>query len=50
MLNINKTADGSSLNLNLEGRLDTATSPQLEEELKRSLEGVSKLLFDLEGL
>ena len=50
MLNIKKTADGSALNVALEGRLDTSTSPQLEEELKGSLDGVTSLIFDLEKL
>ena len=50
MLNIKKSADGSTLNVALEGRLDTSTSPQLEEELKGSLDGVTSLVFDLEKL
>ena len=50
MLTIKKTADGSTLNVALEGRLDTSTSPQLEEELKGSLDGVTSLVFGLEKL
>ena len=50
MLNIKKTADGSALHLALEGRLDTTTSPQLEAELKDSLDGVSALTFDFAAL
>ncbi len=50
MLNITKTAEGSALNIALEGRLDTTTSPQLEEEMKASLDGVTALVLDLEGL
>ena len=34
----------------LEGRLDTTTAPQLEEELKNSLDGVKELTFDLSAL
>ena len=30
--------------------MDTTTAPQLEEELKTSLDGVSDLFFDLESL
>ena len=30
----------------LEGRLDTVTAPQLENELKASLEGISELVID----
>ena len=50
MLNIEKKTDGSSLNIALEGRLDTMTSPQLEETLKDSLDGVTSLIMDFEKL
>ena len=50
MLKIKKTLDGSALSLELKGRLDTTSSPQLEEELKNSLDGVTSLLFDLKDL
>ncbi|MBQ9323657.1 MAG: STAS domain-containing protein [Clostridia bacterium] len=50
MLNIRKTTDGSALTVAVAGRLDTTTSPQLEEELKSSLDGISTLTFDMEGL
>ncbi len=50
MLNIEKKTDGSSLNIALEGRLDTMTSPQLEETLKDSLDGVTSLVMDFEKL
>ena len=49
-VNINKTVNGNELKVALEGRLDTATSPALEAELKNSLEGVEKLVFDFAGL
>jgi anti-sigma B factor antagonist len=49
-MNISKKQDGNNLTINLEGRLDTTTAPQLEEELKTSLDGVSDLFFDLESL
>ena len=47
MLNINKTANGSDLTVALEGRLDTTTAPQLEEELKSALDGVTNLVIDI---
>ncbi len=50
MLNIKKTLDGSKLTVALEGRLDTSTAPQLEEDLKSSIGGVSELLMDFSGL
>lgn len=49
-VNINKTVNGNELKVALEGRLDTATSPALEAELKNSLEGVEKLVFDFAWL
>ena len=50
MLNIKKEADGSKLTMNLEGRLDTTTAPQLEGELKSSLDGVKELEIDIAAL
>jgi anti-sigma B factor antagonist len=50
MLNIEKKTDGSSVNIALEGRLDTMTSPQLESTLKDSLDGVTSLVLDFEKL
>ena len=49
-MTIQKTRNGSELILSLEGRLDTLTAPELEKELKDSLEGVKTLVFDLEKL
>ena len=41
MLNINKNLEGEKLTIALEGRLDTVTAPELEAELKDSLEPVN---------
>ncbi len=49
-MTIDKKLNGTSLVIALEGRLDTMTSPQLEEELKTSLEGITDLTFDFEKL
>ena len=49
-MTITKTADGSALTIALEGRLDTATAPVLEKELKDALNGVTDLTFDFEKL
>ncbi|MBS6762798.1 MAG: STAS domain-containing protein [Clostridium sp.] len=49
-MTINKTEDGSTLVLALEGRLDTTTAPELEAVLKESLNGVGALVLDMEGL
>lgn len=49
-MTINKTALDNALTIALEGRLDTVTSPQLEAELKSSLNSVSELVFDFAQL
>ncbi|MCR5776808.1 MAG: STAS domain-containing protein [Lachnospiraceae bacterium] len=50
MLNINKSADNGILTFTLEGRLDTTTAPQLEEEIKGSVAGITELYFDVNSL
>lgn len=50
MLNIAKIENGSELTLNLEGRLDTMSAPQLEKELRMSINGVKTLIFDMKAL
>lgn len=49
-MTIEKTINGNELVVAVTGRLDTATSPQLESELKDSLEGISCLVLDFAGL
>ena len=49
-MTITTTRNGSALTLQLEGRLDTTTSPQLEAELSASLNGVTQLTLDLQQL
>ena len=49
-MTITKTSTGSALNLALEGRLDTTTAPQLEAEMKSSIDGVTELVMDFEKL
>lgn len=49
-MNIEKKANENELMLNVTGRLDTATAPQLEAELKRSIDGVTSLIFDFSQL
>ena len=50
MLNINKTVGNGKAAFALEGRLDTVTAPELEQALKESLDGVSELSLDFQGL
>ena len=49
-MNISKTVSGTVLNISLEGRLDTPTAPQLEAELKQSMEGITQLELDFDKL
>lgn len=49
-MTISKTLEGNTLTLALEGRLDTTTSPDLEEALGASLDGVTQLVFDFTRL
>ena len=49
-MKINKKAEGSKLTIALEGRLDTTTAPQLEEELAANLDGVTDLVFEISSL
>ena len=49
-MNITKKQNGTALEIALEGRLDTTTAPELEKELKESLNGVTALELNLEKL
>ena len=49
-MNIQKALSGAALTVALEGRLDKTTAPKLEEELRGSVDGVSRLVFDLAKL
>lgn len=45
-MTIDKNVNGSELTMKLTGRLDTTTAPMLEADLKQSISGVEKLIFD----
>ena len=49
-MTIEKKMNGNELVIALEGRLDTMTAPELEAELKRSLDGVESLTIDFSKL
>lgn len=49
-MEIVKNVEGNTLKIALVGRLDTTTAPQLEAELKTSLNDVTELVFDLTKL
>lgn len=49
-LTVNKISDGDKLTLELTGALDANTAHDLEKFLKKSLDGVSALVFDMTGV
>ncbi len=49
-MEIIKNLNGKKLNIALAGRLDTITAPDLDKELKASLDGVEELAFDFSQL
>ena len=49
-MEIIRTKNDDTLLLSLEGRLDTTTAPQLENELKESLPEIAELTLDFEKL
>ena len=50
MLNINKVVGDQKALVSLEGRLDTITSPELEEQLQEILPEITELVLDFEKL
>ena len=46
-LKVTMSKDGAEYTFALEGRLDTLTSPDLEDQLEEIYEGAEKLIFDL---
>ena len=46
IMTITKTQNGSDLLVAVEGRLDTVTAPQFEEEMVPALNGVTSLTLD----
>ncbi len=49
-MEIIKKLEGTVLNVALEGRLDTLTAPELENDMKEALEGVTELKLDFKRL
>lgn len=49
-MTINQNREGNQLTISLEGRLDTATAPELEAVADTALTGVEELIMDLERL
>ena len=49
-MTISKQAENGKLTVGVAGRLDTTTAPQLEEDLRNSLDGVNELVMDFSEL
>ena len=49
-MTINQNKNGSKLTLEVEGRLDTTTAPQLDAEVKSSNSGITELEIDFSKL
>ena len=49
-MNVVKTPEGEKLTVKIEGRLDTTTAPELENELKASYEGITELILDVSAM
>ena len=49
-MTLNKNQQGAALEIAVEGRLDTMTAPELEAELKNSLDNVDSLVLDFSKL
>ena len=49
-MTIKKTEEGTSLLLELEGRLDTATSPELDAVISEKIDDLTELTLDFEKL
>ena len=49
-MKITKNLQGTCLTVAIEGRIDTTTAPQLEEELKAGMSGITDLHLDFSGV
>ena len=49
-MKITKSMSGTSLSIALEGRLDTTTAPELEKELRDSVDAATELTLDFAKL
>ena len=45
-MEIIKEKNGTAVTMSLQGRLDTATAPQMEAELKKDMEAGTRLILD----
>lgn len=49
-MEVKKTIEGAKMTVEVSGRLNTGTAPQLEDALLTSLDGITELVLDFAGL
>ncbi len=49
-MTINKTKNGTNLTVAVEGRIDTVTAPEFENEVKSAIDGIDELVLDFTEL
>lgn len=49
-MTIKKDLEGTKLTVAVEGRIDTTTAPELESELKASLDEITELIIDFSAV
>ena len=49
-MNINKVLEGSKLEIEITGRLDTIPAPELDSEIKQNIEDIDCLILNFKGV
>lgn len=49
-MNINKVLEGTKLEIEITGRLDTITAPELDAEIKQSMDDIDCLVLNFNGV
>ena len=49
-MNINKVLEGTKLELEITGRLDTITAPELDAEIKQNMDAINCLVLNFKGV
>lgn len=49
-MNINKVLEGSKLEIEITGRLDTITAPELDAEIKQNMDDIDCLVLNFKGV
>lgn len=49
-MNINKVLEGTKLELEITGRLDTITAPELDAEIKQNVDAIDCLVLNFKGV